>query len=66
MVIFPDCSSDSAVRLGGLGSREVGMVQVCDGGEWGDVCGPWRESNAAVLCRELGYSSGAVLTTTNR
>ena len=59
---------ESAVRLDGLGSRAVGRVHVCQKGEWKHVCssGRWRESNAVVVCRELGFTSGAVLTTADR
>ena len=66
--LFAGCP-ESAVRLEGLGSREVGRVQICEGGEWRDACsssGRWRESNAVVVCRELGFSNGAVVTTTDR
>ena len=59
------------VRLEGLGLRQVGQVEVCEGGEWVSVCvaanqSSWRHSNAAVACREMGYSSGVTLTVADR
>ena len=71
VVLFAGCS-EAEVRLEGLGSREVGRVQVCEEGGWREVCVPatlsgrWRESNAAVVCRQLSYSSGALLATPDR
>ena len=37
-----------------------GIVQVYFNGEWGIVCDPGFDSNAALaVCRQLGYSNGS-------
>ena len=68
-IITAECKEK--VRLEGLGLRQVGQVEVCEGGEWVSVCvaanqSSWRHSNAAVACREMGYSSGVTLTVADR
>ena len=54
--MFPgDLPSD--VRLVHGGSPTEGVVEICFGGKWGSVCNnDWDESDAAVVCGQLGFS----------
>ena len=48
---------DGIVRLKD-GTQTQGRVEVCVNETWGTVCGDfWNNSDASVVCRQLGYSS---------
>lgn len=47
---------ERSCRTGEIRLTEVGSVEFCSSGRWGQVCDPfWYTSDAEVVCRELGY-----------
>ncbi|XP_029312162.1 neurotrypsin-like [Cottoperca gobio] len=54
-------STGPLARLVGGSSRKEGRVEVYLHGDWGSICDSgWNDLNAAVVCRQLGHSGGAV------
>ena len=48
------------IRLGGTTLLQ-GLVEVCYDGVWGTVCSSgWSNGDAAVVCRQLGFSSSGI------
>ena len=46
------------LRLAGANVVNEGRVEICINNEWGTVCDDsWGSSDAAVVCRQLGYST---------
>lgn len=57
-----DCESGD-IRLVSINNPLHGRVEVCFDGVWGTVCDRlWNNADAAVACRQLGYSSLGTLS----
>ena len=59
MISSLDCTHGDARLASGINSLQ-GRVEVCFDGVWGTVCSNgWGNSEATVVCRQLGFSSSS-------
>ena len=57
MKLFAATCDNGDIRLAGAGSNQYGRVEVCVSGTWGTICDDfWDNTDASVVCRELGFS----------
>ncbi len=57
IISFIDCAHGELRLVGGSASLQ-GRVELCYDGVWGTVCsGNWGNVEAAVVCKQLGFSS---------
>ena len=56
--MFISVCNDGDVRLVDGNSAFNGRLEICFDNVWGTVCGrPWSDTEAAVVCRQLGYDT---------
>ena len=53
-----ECSEFGAVWLNSTSIPNMGQINFCNGSQWGTICADdWDHFDAAVVCRELGYTA---------
>ncbi len=64
-IVFPAPPSGQRIRLRGGRSPYSGYLEIFRSGRWGLVCdsGSWRMQEAAMVCKQLGFTRGARSTT---
>ena len=56
-ILYMTECSDGDIRVRG-GNSTLGRVEICSENVWGTICDDdWDDSDAAVACRQLGYSA---------
>ena len=60
-ISFPLVCTTGVVRLAGSSLTYEGRIEICVNNTWGTVCDyGFDSSDARVVCRQLGYSSGNI------
>ena len=60
-IVFLLGCTTGVVRLADSSYTNRGRVEICVNNTWGTVCDDYFDSSdARVVCRQLGYSSGTI------
>ena len=61
LCMFVLVCNNSDVRLVDGRNNYEGRVEICQSGVWGTVCDDdWGATDALVVCRQLGLSTGGI------